>query len=481
VALSRWSLDRLLTWTGTTALMILFVPVAVYILFLSSSSAERSLTERGRGLAESAARQAVTPLLLEDRLTLGEILEATTTANEDVVYACVQSPNGAVVSRGLPGGVPAALVELWAGGNDAVAFRTGDEPVVNVSAPIMSGSLGKIHVGMSRAQAVRTTHRLMLLMGLVLGGALTAVLFGARLVAARVSRPLRQLEARLSHFPQKAPPFGEVAECGTQEEASLGRSFAEMARRLESLETERAATQEKMIHAERLAALGEVAAGLAHEIHNPLDGMLECVRYLDADPQKGPRAAKYLPMIREGLDRVAAVMRQMLTFAHSGHDTSVEECAVPELVDATVLMLQGKLESHGVRLTSNDPGRCLCLVNRQCFGQTVMNLVLNAAAASAENARPEVRIEATCNRQWVYVAVEDNGPGVPEDLREEVFRPFFTTRQPGSGTGLGLSISRELMRAGGGELLLSEERSSLGGARFVMRLPKALSGGSSDV
>jgi len=87
---------------------------------------------------------------------------------------------------------------------------------------------------------------------------------------------------------------------------------------------------------------------------------------------------------------------------------------------------------------------------------------------------PEVLIEAKCDSQMVYIAVEDSGPGIPEDIREKIFDPFFTTKPSGKGTGLGLSISRQLVLAVGGELELSKECSRLGGARFLIRIPKAL-------
>ncbi len=113
------------------------------------------------------------------------------------------------------------------------------------------------------------------------------------------------------------------------------------------------------------------------------------------------------------------------------------------------------------------------MCDSQGFAQVLLNLVLNAADAAQDSANPQVLIESKCDRQWVHVSVEDSGPGVSQELRSRVFEPFFTTKAIGEGTGLGLSVSQQLIRAVGGELELSPEPGSLGGARFTIRLPKA--------
>ncbi|HDY87017.1 MAG TPA: HAMP domain-containing histidine kinase [bacterium] len=244
-----------------------------------------------------------------------------------------------------------------------------------------------------------------------------------------------------------------------------------MANRLDSLEHERSITQAQMVHTEKLAALGELAAGLTHEIRNPLDGMLECVHYLEVDPNKGARQAKFLPMIRNGLQRINEVMQQMLTFARSGNISTTEVCHTAEIIDSLELMLQGQLMSHKIKLTWHKPGTCVCLCNKQGILQALLNLVLNSVDAVEKSSDPEILIDAQCDSQWVYIAVEDNGPGIPETLREKIFEPFYTTKSSGEGTGLGLAISRQLVRAVGGDLELSQEPSVLSGARFTIRIP----------
>jgi len=231
-----------------------------------------------------------------------------------------------------------------------------------------------------------------------------------------------------------------------------------------------------MVQSERLAALGELAAGLAHEIHNPLDGMQECLRFLEQDPGKSARAEKYYPMLRAGLDRIARVMREMLTFARSGRNISVEVCRVGQVLEELELLVRENMKGRKVRLSWPKPGGCACLCDPQGLAQAGLNLILNAAEAVAVSPDPQVRVDAACDSDWVYISVEDNGPGVPPELRERIFEAFFTTKPFVKGTGLGLSVSRQLIRAAGGELELSRDGGSLPGARFVIRLPRARHG-----
>lgn len=475
MALNRWSLDRLLGWIGTTALVLLFVPMALLLTQHVLASAERSLSQRGQVLARMAAGQIVEPMLVDDRPSLHAVLRKAASADVQARYACVESPDGDIVAHTFDGGHPRGLRELWQRNPaQVVRFRTDSESLLDIPLPILAGQLGTLHMGISRSEAIRAADKMMWLMGIALAGVLSVVLAGARVVASKVSRPLRELEAKVSLFPQEAVGEEGLRIAGTQEVEGLARGFEDMVRRMEALERDRVATQERMVHAERLAALGEMAAGLAHEVHNPLDGMLECLVYLQADPGKSERAAKYYPMLQDGLERVARAMREMLTFARSGQRIRLQTCRVPDMLEALELLVEAQLKGRRVRWNWHSAGSCACLCDRQALVQAGLNLVLNAAEAAEGGTDPAVQIEATCDSKWAYISVGDSGPGVPDELRERVFEPFFTTKPPGKGTGLGLSVSRELIRAAGGELALSPEPSSLGGARFVIRLAKVM-------
>jgi signal transduction histidine kinase len=473
MALRGLSLDRLLMRIGTTALLVLFVPAGAYLMQDVSSSANENLLERGSGLAKTLAGQIVEPMLLEDRLAVHDALRRAVSTDEDVRYLCVVSEKGQVVAHTFGRGLPEALGRLVAEARgEVVYFRTRGGPLMNVRAPIAGGQLGYLHAGISRAKAARKADNLLWMMGGLFAAAVSVVLVGASIVTSKASKPLQRLGAAVSQFPPRRLAPVDLGVSGILEVESLVRGFSDMVRRLESLECDRAATQERMIHAERLAVLGEMAAGLAHEIHNPLDGMLECVRYLDADPDKSERAEKYYPMLRQGLERIARTMREMLRFAHSGQKVFPQPCVVAEVMEGLELLVAPQMKDRKVRLTWDGGHACVCMCDLHGLTQAGLNLVLNAAEAAEGSADPEVHVEAVCDSRWVYIIVEDSGKGIVPELRERVFEAFFTTKPVGRGTGLGLAVSRQLIRAAEGELELASEPSRLGGAKFVIKLPK---------
>ncbi len=476
MALNRWTLNQLIAHLGGIALVLLFAPLGFYMVRSVSSSGERSLLERGQVLAKTLTVGLVEGNLLQDAPALRAVLKKVVSANSEVRYICVEGASGQVLAHTFAGAHPSELRDLWREAEgEPTQFRLEGESVVDLSEPILCQETYTLHVGLSRARAARVRQRMMWVMGIALMGALAGLWVVVHLVAAKVSRPLQQLEAEVARFPQQTGGNGELGITGSREVESLAKGFTDMARRLEALEQERAATQERMVHTERLAALGELAAGLAHEVHNPLHGMQESLRYLGADPHKSKRATKYYPMLEEGLDRIARVMQGMLTLARSGRQVPLEVCPLADVVESLRLLIQTHLEGRKVQVSWRYPRDCICACNREGLAQAVLNLVLNAAEAAEASVNPRVCIQATCDAQWVYLLVEDSGRGVPPKLCQRIFDPFFTTKPVGKGTGLGLSVSRELIRAAGGEIELSPEPGTLGGARFVIRLRKASS------
>ena len=476
--LSRWSLDQLVAWMGTVALIVLAAPVGFFVARNASSSAELRLAERGDSVAKTLAARVNQLMLTKDelyKLDMRNALRKAVAADDEILYISAMNERGDVAAHTFGrGGPPPALVELWRQNEgQTTLLRTEDGPMMNVSFQPKERRLRALNVGLTRAGAIAASRRVIWVMAISLAGALFVVFAGAQVVAVRVSRPLRQLEAQVLHLPERPSAAISLPTSATYEVELLSKGFTDMIARLESLENERTATQERMVSAERLAALGELAAGLAHEIHNPLDGMLECLRYLDAEPNKGERAEKYYPMLHNGLERIANVMRSMMTFARSGQQVSVESQSVAGIMESLGPLVEKQFEGRHVRFTWQMPRGCACLCDRHGLGQAVLNLILNAAEAAGESGDPEVRIGAECDDQWVRLIVEDSGPGIPADLRERIFDPFFSTKPVGKGTGLGLSVSRQLIRAAGGDVELCSEPTMLGGARFVIRLQKS--------
>ena len=231
------------------------------------------------------------------------------------------------------------------------------------------------------------------------------------------------------------------------------------------------AQQQSLVIAQRLAATGTLAAGLAHEVNNPLSGMLNAARRLKKKEGLDERARDYIELIEEGLTRIENLMKQILDFSRR-RDMKPERFSAEDAFRRTLPLVRHRLEKNQLRL-EEDIRKDLPLVygNSEEIGQVLMNLLINAADASPDAGAVRVTI-APSDSGGVVLSIEDSGEGVPEEIRQRIFDPFFTTKEPGKGTGLGLAIAHTIIDNHGGSLRV-EQGTTLGGAKFVIILPPA--------
>jgi signal transduction histidine kinase len=229
--------------------------------------------------------------------------------------------------------------------------------------------------------------------------------------------------------------------------------------------------ERQLFHAERLTTVGRLAAGLAHEINNPLEGMANYLSLLKDALSKGDLEAsrRRLEGVRQGLDRAALVVRQVLAPAGPAGAPRSAFDLVRVLGDTTAFV-RSRREFDRIRFETALPEAPLVVTgNPVMIGQVATNLLLNACEAQPEGG--EVKVVARREGERVVAEVQDRGPGVPEAVRQQIFEPFFSTKD---STGLGLSVCHSIVRDHGGELLVTGREG--GGAVFRMTLPAAAAG-----
>ncbi len=238
--------------------------------------------------------------------------------------------------------------------------------------------------------------------------------------------------------------------------------------------TEQQALETQLVQSEKLAAVGQLVSGVAHELNNPLTSIAGLSEFLLEQKELGKKDRGHLQVIQEQAERAGRIVRNLLTFARKG---AAERVPV-DLND--VIRRTLSLTSYDLKLKDIAVERELSGALPDVFGdrhglqQVVLNLVTNAAHAVAENPRERPR-EITVSTWFdgqVHLRVADTGPGISDDIAQSVFTPFFTTKEPGKGTGLGLSITYSIVESHGGQITL-EPRGPRGGAAFRVDLPPA--------
>lgn len=236
--------------------------------------------------------------------------------------------------------------------------------------------------------------------------------------------------------------------------------------------------REQLIHSERLSAVGQLVAGVAHELNNPLQAMMGLTELVLGE-DVGPRVRRDLEQVRADGERAANIVRHLLAFARrSALERSVAD--LNEIVRSTIILRGYQLRDANITIEeSYGTDIPLIVVNREEIQQVVLNLILNAEhAVRHAGTAGTIRVRTTQTGESVVLEVADSGPGVPHDLAGRIFEPFFTTKAIGEGTGLGLSVSLGMAQAHGGSLaLLPAER----GACFSLTLPLASAMSIADV
>jgi signal transduction histidine kinase len=349
-----------------------------------------------------------------------------------------------------------------------------------------------------------------------------------------IARAARELSRPMSTLAEAADRVGggglDVAVphvVGPDEIARLGASIERMRRTLATsiaeLEAERTGLEVKveartaalsralwelkeaqaaLLHGEKMASLGQLVAGVAHEINNPLTAIAgsieslaeragEARRVLDRYRQWEsdlPEAAKtdlqtlrkdvdldatlddldgIARVIRRSTDRAVRIVVDLLHFSRASSERVPTDLHAG--LDEALSLLGSHLRHEGVAIEKDYAELPEVWVRAGEVNQIFLNLLTNAWQAVSGRSSAAIRVATCVAGTFVEVSIEDNGPGVPEDLRTRIFDPFFTTKPAGQGTGLGLSISAQIAARHGGSLLVESGRQ--GGARFVLRLP----------
>ncbi len=209
--------------------------------------------------------------------------------------------------------------------------------------------------------------------------------------------------------------------------------------------------QEHMLQMEKLSALGTLVGGVAHEINNPLMGVMNFVEFV-ADRSTDAKSKEILAQALQQIQRIKKIVANMLVFMHN-RSTPSGNCSLPEVLNQTLLLLEGELRKAGITL-HNDLAESLPNIAcaAESLQQILVNLLINARDALQDCPKPTITLTARAESKWVELTITDNGPGISEAILNRMFDPFFTTKPPGKGTGLGLSVTRRLIQDAEGSI-----------------------------
>ncbi|MDR5682700.1 MAG: ATP-binding protein [Armatimonadota bacterium] len=455
---------ELLFWQRGAALLVLFAdPSAGYAGRLTDQAPSRRLFEELQGLVVLPELQAV----LADTMPAVESFEALTRT------AASQARDGGVPSRELRTRFPsvmAAVVERLESMRSLIEVER-DRTLADIA--LVNDSILSFVLSLSVVGAV----------GLLAGGAVAVV------VARAVTTSLESLRAAMEAV--RGGDLGvRVPTSGRDDETELmGEVFNRMVGELQDSRTKLRQYQQdlermveertrqlreaqaQLVQSEKLSAMGELVAGVAHELNNPLTSILGYAQLLEGESDLPPKIHRNLTVIVQEADRARRIVQNLLTFARQ-QPRAWDLVDVNAAVEQALALQRYEVVREGIEVVTRlAPDLPPVRGDLHQLQQVFLNIVNNAIHAMRGRAPARLEVVTRHRRDRVVIEFADTGPGIAPEHLHRLFDPFFTTKRIGEGTGLGLSISYGIVRDHGGTITAANRRE--GGARFTVELPAA--------
>ena len=497
-----------------------------------SAALSRECKQRGVSLAVNLAARSEEAILAVDFLRMKNLIDEVVNLGPDISYAFIQDQKGQTLAHTFKGGFPIELETAHsipdAKPHSLRLLDNGRELIYDIAAPVFVGShrLGTARLGLSKTRIGATTRNLMLMIFLLTGiSTLIAALVGAGFAdrVIRMIKSLRQaseealkgnLDVRTAPAPKKncweikncnrtsCPAFGnreircwylvdkmcsEFPANGNRQSREACRkcpvrrrllgdelhefaeSFDAMVMSLKNHIAQLQASEENLEKADKLASLGQLSAGVAHEINNPLGLILGYTQLLLKGKSKGQQRVEDLKTIEKHSRNCKRIVEALLNFARR---TETKRAAVDinQTIREVLTLMRHQLELEGLRIeTSLDESLPPVQGDSEKLKQVLMNLILNARQAITGPGEITLSSSYLPPEQKAMIRIHDTGSGIAPEFINKVFDPFFTTKPTGQGTGLGLSLSYGIVKEHGGELLVTSDPGK--GSTFSVVLP----------
>ena len=488
--LRKWafSLQGKFIIVASTCIFI-FTTVGSFLLISRAESLyKRDIVNQGNVLSE-ISKLTLTNVMVYNELGMMSKYDLTDYLDYFIVnlmerdkrirYVAIVNNNGLIISQSDSG-------EYWKVCKDEATLRAissletiitdsnwRGEPIINIATPlnISTKSWGGIRIGLSTKQAEESISsfkneitKLVIFFSII---SLLIISIGAKVLARPVSKLSKIMDGIKSHGDLEIENQYVELKDRRDEIGELQKSFLWMLQRLREADREHKKTVEVLSQTEKMVAIGRLAAGVAHEINNPLSGMTLCFKNLmEADVDHLTRE-KLVMAINDGLQKIKNIVGHLLDFSRM---TVTEKTPVDlnNLINRLLVLLNYPASKKNIEIIndlSDDISEILIDENK--MSQVFMNIMINAVQAMDDGGRLTIRTKA--DDGFCVVSIEDTGGGIAPDIMSHIFDPFFTTKGIGEGTGLGLSVSKGIVEQHGGMIEVDSEIGA--GTTFRIKLP----------
>lgn len=445
---------------------------------------ESEISKRGINIANNLAHHSIHYLLYKDLSTLQTLLENSKSSDPIIVYGFIVDNNNKVLAHTFDGGFPKELLNAnKINKKDSLSIVSIDaknfisKNIKDINVPILNGKLGCVRIGVNYdsvwldLKESLITFILIFIIFTLLG------ILGALLFAKLISNPIKKVKLATESLDItniESKNFTLIAQIRNKlktpfkiqvndEIDDLIEKFDEMILRLEKTYQKLISTQQAMNQSEKLASIGTLVAGIAHEINNPLSGLQSCIRRMTEKPDNISQNLKYLTLMSDSTSKIQSVVNGLLDFTRvTSSDKTKNDISL--LLDNTIKLIQYRQLYKKISIIKNyEAKKYFTLCNKNQIEQVFFNILKNSIDAIEEKYKiyekhnGVIDISIKNSDFYIIVEIQDNGIGIQKKDILKVFDPFYTTKDVGKGTGLGCSISYRIIKEHNGEMEIESE------------------------
>lgn len=481
-----------------TAIVILFGSINSILIYRNVQNALKVESEkRGLFIAKSLAGQIVSAFLFEDYVAMQNTINNVKAIDPSISYIFILGENEKVIVHTFEENFPEQLISANTLSENSTAHSQPlklkgktEYFVLDIAVPIISTKVGTVRLGIEQSALEHDVQETVNIFWIMVALFLTVGIIGAFVFAKFITDPIKAIQSVADEI--------DLAQIGKQEirtisirQKLLGKfkllfraedeidiladRFNQMIRRLENAYSELQKAQSYLLQSEKLATVGTLTAGLAHEINNPIAGIQNCIRRIKANPSNIEQNKKYLELMENAINKIELVVSNLLNFSRKPSG-DYSEVSISQIIENALLLVGHRLEKHRITVTNNLNSDLPSIKgNKNELEQVFVNLFINAIDAIEENCLNSEKCErrlilnSSVSNSEIEIEVIDSGKGISKENLDKIFDPFFTTKEVGKGTGLGLSIVYNIVTAHNGTIKIESEEGK--GTKVKLYLP----------
>ncbi|RMF55453.1 MAG: sensor histidine kinase [Calditrichaeota bacterium] len=450
--------------------VLLFGSINLYITntYVIKTTREE-MNRKGQLVLRILQEELANDIIFQDFAAVNFFINELKNSDPDIFYILVFDASKKLIGHTFETNqIPVALTQL----PETSKMQLLKDPQAGIYirqlyAPIMEGRLGYLLLGLNETNIkTKGEHLAVILIGMVMGFLFLGIV-GAIGFSSYITHPIYEILDGFRRFvPGKHLP--QLAIRTNDELMLLGEGFQQMMERISALDQQSRQTQLKMMETEKLASVGILASGIAHEINNPIAGIELCLHRLLKNPGGfDAKQREYLESISESTQHIKSIVGNLLDYSHHA-DFKTESLNLKEVVEFAIRLVQFRLQKNQIRLQCELPNKPFRVRGGKAqLIQVVVNCLLNAI--DAVERQGNISLSLTENSNQYVLNISDDGCGIPEDIVKQIFDPFFTTKG-NRGTGLGLYVSYNIIKVHNGTISVTSKPGE--GTTVTITLPR---------